>query len=266
MTPLRRQSLHYDWHWLWPTGNGDIGNQGAHQMDICRWATGQDKLPPRVMSLGARIGYDDDANTANTQIAILDYKPVPIIFEVRGLPQKKNVRGMDHYRGVRVGNIIQCENGYYAGGTGGWLYDNKDNKIKKFTQRGPGEHPANFIKAVRSRKLGDLHADILEGHLSGALCHLANISYRLGQRLGPDEIKQAVKDQPHVGEAFTRLQEHLFNNWIDISKDKLTLGPQLDIDPEAEKFVENGQYDITRWANQLLTRNYRKPFVVPDKV
>jgi hypothetical protein len=86
MSPLMRKNLHYEWHWVWPTGNGDIGNQGVHEMDLCRWVLGQNVLPPQVMSFGGRFGYVDDGETPNTQIVFYDYKPVPIIFEVRGLP------------------------------------------------------------------------------------------------------------------------------------------------------------------------------------
>ncbi|MHC4482951.1 MAG: Gfo/Idh/MocA family oxidoreductase, partial [Planctomycetota bacterium] len=193
LRPLMRKKLHYDWHWVWPTGNGDMGNQGVHEMDICRWAIGQNELPPRVMSIGGRFGYDDDGETANTQIVFLGYKPAPIIFETRGLPRKKDDSGMDNYRSIRVGVVIQCEHGYFAGGGGGgWVYDNDGKKIKQFKGDGGGGHQANFIKAVRSRKVSDLNADILEGHLSSALCHMGNISHRLGQRQSPDEIREML--------------------------------------------------------------------------
>ncbi|MHC4159817.1 MAG: Gfo/Idh/MocA family protein, partial [Planctomycetota bacterium] len=132
LVPLRRKNLHYDWHWVWVTGNGDIGNQGIHEMDLCRWAVGQKGPAPRVMSIGGRFGYDDDGETPNTQIAILDYEPAPIIFEVRGLAQKKDDTVMDNYRGVRIGVVIECEGGYFAGGGGGgWAYDNDGKKIKQ---------------------------------------------------------------------------------------------------------------------------------------
>ena len=84
--PLMREQLHYDWHWDWNTGNGDIGNMGIHYTDGSRWGLGQNTLPAHVMSLGGRFGYEDDGQTPNTQIIFLDYKPAPIIFEVRGLP------------------------------------------------------------------------------------------------------------------------------------------------------------------------------------
>jgi predicted dehydrogenase len=267
LKPLMRKRLHYDWHWVWPTGNGDMGNQGVHEMDICRWAIGQNELPPRVMSIGGRFGYDDDGETANTQIVFLGYKPAPIIFETRGLPRKKDDSGMDNYRSIRVGVVIQCEHGYFAGGGGGgWVYDNDGKKIKQFKGDGGGGHQANFIKAVRSRKVSDLNADILEGHLSSALCHMGNISHRLGQRQSPDEIREMLKAEPQVMEAFKRFQDHLFNNWVDLSKTRAALGPWLEMDARTERFVGSGEYSVTRWANELLTRNYRKPFVVPENV
>ncbi|MBN1765827.1 MAG: Gfo/Idh/MocA family oxidoreductase, partial [Sedimentisphaerales bacterium] len=266
--PLMRQQLHYDWHWVWPTGGGDIGNQGIHEMDLCRWAIGQNTLPARVMSIGGRFGYDDDGETPNTQIAVLDYQPAPIIFEVRGLPRKKDDAAMDNYYQQRIAIVVKCENGYFAGGEGGgWVFDNDGNKIKRFLGDGGGTHLANFIKAVRSHNIKDLNADILEGHLSSSLCHLANISFRLGQLSKPKEIQEAIKDHPYAQESYKRFQDHLFANWIDIEKDGAILGPWLDFDPQAERFTGNGdEYGLSRWANDLLTRNYREPFVVPDKV
>jgi predicted dehydrogenase len=266
--PLMRERLHYDWHWVWPTGNGDLGNQGIHQMDVCRWFLGQDKLAPKVMSVGGRFGYDDDGTTANTQIAVFAYEPAPLIFEVRGLPRRKGESGMDHYKSTRIGVVIECENGYHVADASGkgWSYDNNGKKIKQFAQPGAGEHQDNFIDAVRSRNVADLNADIPEGHLSSALCHMANISYQLGQRTPPQEIKEAIKTQPKIREAFGRFEDHLFSNWIDLSVDQPVLGPWLDMDPATERFVGSGPYSITRWANDMLTRNYRHPFVVPQNV
>ncbi len=267
LRPLMRKNLHYDWHWVWPTGNGDIGNQGLHEMDICRWALGQTGLAPRVMSIGGRFGYVDDGETANTQIAVLGYEPAPIIFEVRGLPRKKAGPAMDAYCGIRIGVVIQCEGGYFAGGGGGgWAYDNNGKKIKQFRGGGGGGHHANFIKAVRSRKVSDLNADILKGHISSALSHMGNISYRIGQLSSPEEIREVIKAEPQATETFERFQKHLFVNRIDLSKTRAVLGPWLEMDSQKEKFVGGGKFGTTRWANELLTRDYREPFVVPEKV
>jgi len=267
LEPLRRRNLHYDWHWAWATGNGDIGNQGAHEMDMCRWALGQ-KGPARwVMSIGGRFGYDDDGETPNTQIVILGYEQAPIIFEVRGLAQKKDDSVMDGYRGVRIGVVIECEGGYFAGGGGGgWVYDNDGNKIKQFKGDGGRGHQANFIKAVRSRKVSDLNADILEGHISSALCHIGNISHRIGRLSLPEEIKEAIRVEPQAAETFERFREHLSANLVDLSRERAVLGPRLDMDRDKEQFVQDGKFGLGRWANELLRRDYRKPFVVPEKV
>ena len=262
--PLMRKSLHYDWHWVWPTGNGDIGNQGIHQMDVCRWAIGQSKLAPRVMSIGGRFGYLDDGETPNTQITILDYQPAPIIFEVRGLPRRKDDSAMDHYRGTRVGVVIQCEQGYYASDEtgGGWAYDNEGKKIKQFAREGAGDHQANFIKAVRSRKVSDLNADIYEGYISSALCHMANISHRLGKQADRDKILEAIRGNSDMVETFERFQEHLLVNGVDLQQTPRMQGPWLTMDADQEKFIG----EFAEEANKLVTRDYRAPFVVPEQV
>jgi predicted dehydrogenase len=264
MLPLMRKNLHYDWHWVWNTGNGDIGNQGIHEMDLARWALGQKELAPRVISIGGRFGYDDDAETANTQIAFFDYKPVPLIFEVRGLPRKAGETGMDVYRKVtQIGVVVQCENGYFAGGDGGgWTYDKDGNKLKQFKGEGGGRHHENFIKAVRSRKASDLNADIEEGHLSSALCHMGNISYRLGQKKSTEEIKEMIKDNSELTDSFERFLSHLAANNVDLGKTPANIGPMLTMDVKKESFV--GQ--SADMANMLVKRNYREPYVIPDKV
>src|SRR5687767_9022666 len=120
MEPLKRKKLHYDWHWVWPTGNGDIGNQGIHEMDLCRWALGEQELSPSVFSIGGRLGYVDDGTTPNTQIIVHGYPTAPLIFEVRGLPKDKSHQApglwksenMDKYRGGSVAVVIECEGGH----------------------------------------------------------------------------------------------------------------------------------------------------------
>ncbi|MHC4618114.1 MAG: Gfo/Idh/MocA family oxidoreductase [Planctomycetota bacterium] len=264
LVPLRRKHLHYDWHWFWDTGDGDMANLGAHQIDDCRWAVGQSALPPRVISLGGRFGYVDDGETPNTQLAIFDYRPAPIILEVRGLPMKKGIRAMDHYRGIRSGNIIQCEHGYFAGGRGGgWAFDNEGKKIKQFKGDGGAGHQANFIKAMRTRKVSDLNADILEGHISAAVCHMANISYRLGWEPSPEKVREKIQSNKQALETFERIRTHLAANDVDLGKTPAILGPWLKMDNRKERFV--GDFP-TRWANELLRPDYREPFVVPEHV
>jgi len=266
MKPLRRKSLHYKWHWMWNKGCGDLGNQGIHEMDLGRWALGDPKLAPRVISFGGRPGVSqtgDTGETANTHIIYLDYKPAPLIFEVRGLPRKKGDKSMDNFRGIRVGVVVQCENGYFAAGDGGgWVYGNDDKKIKQFSGGGGGSHHQNFVDAVRSHKVSDLNADIEKGHFSSALCHMGNTSYRLGKTMPVDEIKKTIGDNADMMDSLDRMLVHLKANEVDLEAEPLTLGPMLTMDPEKEQWV--GEY--SEWANMYLKRNYREPFVVPDKV
>lgn len=266
MVPLNRTDLHYVWHWMWNTGNGDIGNQGPHEMDIARWALGDPGLPQHVFSIGGRFGMgetDDVGETANTQIAYFDYRPAPLIFEVRGLPRKKGDRALDHYRGTRVGDCIQCEGGYFpCDDGGGWVFDNDGKRIKQFTGRGGAGHHENFIKAVRSRKVSDLNGDIEIGHLSAALCHMANTSHRLGKKATVDEVFQAIGDNEEMFDSFSRMVEHLVANEVDLEKEPITLGPMLTMDADKERYVgEHGDM-----ANMYLKRNYREPFIVPENV
>ena len=163
---------------------------------------------------------------------------------------------MDKYRGESVGQVIECEGGYLAGTE---AFDNDGKKIQGFS-KGDDDHFANFIKAVRSRKVSDLNADILEGHLSSALCHLGNISLRLGQQAEPDEIESALKSDAAAMETFERFQDHVAANNICLIMDKARLGMPLKLDPKTERFIGNDK------ANAMLTRQYRKPFVVPEHV
>ena len=258
--PLHRTKLHYDWHWVWDTGCGDLGNQGIHQMDIARWALGVKELSPRVFSLGGRLGYDDDGETPNTQIVVHDYKPAPLIFEVRGLPASSGTEKMGNYRGASIGVVIDCEHGFLTipSYSGAIAFDKAGNQLKKF--EGSGDHYENFIKAVRSRKVSDLNADILEGHLSSALCHTGNISYRLGREATTREIYEKIEANDEAIEALGRFEEHLGVNGVDLIKTKAKLGPLLKMNSRTERFTNNNE------ANALLTRNYRAPFVVPEKV
>jgi predicted dehydrogenase len=261
MEPLLRPSLHYDWHWFWNTGNGDMGNLGAHQIDDCRFALGLG-YPTRVISYGGRFNFDDNAQTPNTQIAVFDYPGLPVIIEVRNLFHSKEAKHMDHFRGVRDGgNVIHCEEGYFAGGRGGgWVYDLEGKRIKQFPGDGGEGHAANFVACMRSRKSGELYAEIEQGHISAALCHMANASYRLGKAASLTECDTPL-GHPAVAEAHDRFKQHLLNN--EVRPRSLHLGPWLEIDAAGESF--HGAQ--AKAGNRLLKRQkYRKPFIVPERV
>jgi predicted dehydrogenase len=245
--PVARAKFHYDWHWFWDYGSGDLGNQGIHEMDKARWGLNKPTLCNSVISLGGRFGYEDAGETANTQICLFDFGDAQLIFEVRGLKTES-------LKGAKVGNIWYGSEGYvvstnYASGA---AFTPKGELIQKF--EGGGNHFKNFLSACKSRKYTDLHADIEEGHLSSALCHLGNISYRLGT--SGDVAKASLDGEGK--ETLARMLEHLKENNVD--KPPVVIGKRLPFDPKAERFPES-----EKEANALLTREYRKGFEVPAR-
>src|SRR5215471_18540547 len=273
----RNGPVHYEWHWIWNYGNGDVGNQGIHQMDVARWFLGEPGLPRHTFSIGGRVGYVDDGETPNTQVIVHDYPTAPLIFEVRGLPSKPgknemNTAGMnsadaadaaaatmDKYHGVSIGNVIDCEGGrliipnYWTA-----IAHDRDGKvIKEF--KGRDRQMQNFIDVIRSRKTADLYGPIDEGHVSSALCHLGNISHQVGRTMSAGELVERTKGDNVTAEATGRMVEHLKAHNVDFTKTPMTLGATLTLKPDKEQFTG----EFSRAADKLLTRNYRKPFVVP---
>lgn len=253
--PYHENLVHYNWHWFWETGNGDIGNQGVHEMDLARWAIPGATLPKSVISVGGRYAYKDQGQTANTQIAVMDFGETQLIFEVHHVTKPT-------YHDQGVGNVYHLEAGIIAGTKffpKGSTEAAPLPKVESTRGPGDGDHFANFIAAVRSRKQEDLNADILEGHYSSALCHLANISYRLGTDQ-PFETKLPAFDGNSAAlETLERTAEYLKNDIkLDLAQTRLRVGRRLTVDPKAETIM--GDTD----AQELLTRHYRKPFAVPD--
>jgi predicted dehydrogenase len=217
--------LHYNWHWFWDYGNGDLGNQGIHQIDMARWGLGV-KYPTKISAIGGHFMFDDDQETPNTLTTTFEFGQGPtkkiMVFEVRHWITNHEAGIGEPNPGNTVGTTFYGSKGYLS------MWDEDHHKYSSWLGReqkpGPASsaaelmsnHWANFIDAVRSRKSSDLHAPIEEGAISTTLVHLANISYRLGRTLHFDAASYSCPG-------------------------------------DAE-------------ANRLFTRDYRKPFVVPDKV
>ena len=274
--------IHYAWHWIWHYGNGDLGNQGIHQMDIARRFLGEAELSPAVFAVGGRLGYVDDGETPNSMFVFHDYAKAPLIFEVQGLPAKTDAKDMDKYRGTSVGVVVQYADGYIVcpDYNNAAAYDKDGKLIRKFGNppmaKGAEEsapasadekkgrinenHYDNFLTAVRSRKTSDLNGKIIDGHISSALCHTGNISYLLGKKAAPDVMREKLKGNKKAMDSLERLATHLDANGVDIKVDQLTLGEFLKMDPKTEQFIGNAA------ADKLLTREYRAPFIVPEKV
>ena len=235
--PYSKNKFAYNWHWFWDTGNGDIGNQGVHQMDICAWGLGRTAWPASVSSLGGKFVWKDDQETPNTQQATLDFGDAQITFDVRNLPTPpEGLAGM--HRPDYTGNIFFGDGGFLVldhsglqvvksaaahlvGASGADA--GSAEKYEKVADEKPNEetdstaaHMKNFFDAIRARDHKLLHADVEIGTRSAALCHLANISYRVGRTL---RVAQS-----------------------------------------------SGRFLGDEEANALLTRNYREPFVVPREV
>jgi len=234
LRPFNENRFHYNWHWFWDYGCGDIGNQGVHEMDTARWGLNKNTLPRRIHSSGGYYAFDSDQETPNTQTVIFEWEDGKILqFDVRGLYTNDE-------DGLKIGNLFYGTEGWMhvdINGYRSWLGrknepgpegkavivtgDSAVGGPKGFTESQAHTssrilHRENFIKAMRSRNVLDLTADILEGHLSSSLCHLANISYRLGR--------------------------------------------ELNFDAHGERF------EADEVANGYLTREYRHPYVVPEKV
>jgi hypothetical protein len=246
----------YRWHWFWDFGNGDIGNQGVHEMDKARWGIAGATLPRSVVCVGGRFGPADRAETPNTQIAVFDYGPTQLIFEVRGM----NTRPFGRLRNG-VGNAFHLEEGTIMDTT---FYPRNSKTPAPLprveSRRGPGggDHFANFIAAVRSRRREDLNADILEGHYSSALCHLANISYRLGSEVPFSPRTRAFGDNQEAHDTLARMEEHLRGNNLKLEDIRCRVGRRLTIDAKSESILNDNA------ASRLLTRDNRAGFRVDN--
>jgi predicted dehydrogenase len=219
MKPFTKNRFHYNWHWIWDTGNGDIGNQGIHEMDVARWGLGV-KFPTKASAIGGHFMFDDDQQTPNTlncafQFDLPDGKRKMLEFEVRHWisnheadigspsfgggavpPALGNVSQPGKHKAQpknTIGNIFYGSQGYLAmdgyDSYKTWLGEEQEPGPHA---KGPGNNWANFIDCVRSRKNEDLNAPIEEGHISCTLVHLANVSYRLGRALNFDPEKEQV--------------------------------------------------------------------------
>jgi predicted dehydrogenase len=228
LKPFTRNRFHYNWHWIWETGNGDLGNQGIHQVDAARWGLGV-AFPTRVSAVGGHFMFDDDQETPNTLNCVFEFdqpdgRRKMMEFDVRHwiTNNEAGIRGGLFNRDNTIGTIFYGSNGYLAAGNeDAFSYESWLGRDRRSGPHGSSgdDHFANFIKCVRSRKTEELNAPIKEGHISCALVHLANASYRLGRSLHVDPVTEQV-----IG------------------------------DEEANRLLSDGD------------RGYRAPFVVPDEV
>jgi predicted dehydrogenase len=244
--------VHYDWHWFWNYGGGDLCNQAIHEIDIARWFLGTHEVAPEVVSVGGRFSYVDCAETPNTFISIHNYANAPLITEVRGLTADGKMGGPVNKFGKfkkapEIGIIVECENATIVvpDYNSAQVYDKDGNQTKSYGKSieqvdltgGASGHHANWVECIRKGSAENIHAPVRECHLSTALVHSANISYRLGAKKSAGEISEAIKSSAGLAEAWGRLQDHLGVNGVKLDETKATLGAPLSIDPKTELFT-----------------------------
>jgi predicted dehydrogenase len=253
--PIYRERLQYDGSFTWNMGDAESCNQGVHEIDVARWVLGETALPRRVMSIGGRFVFNDACDVPNTQIIYYDFALAPILYEVHNLRAAKGSRSVPNFRGHQTGSVVDCEGGSVAIAQGyAKACDKSGKEIKSWST---GEtHFENFIQAVRSGKREDLNCDVLEGHLSAAICHGGNISYRLGKPAPAADQRKQVCDIALLNEMYDRCLVHLKGHEID--PDTSICGPWLECDPASECFKDNAE------ANKIVRGFYRPPYVVPE--
>jgi predicted dehydrogenase len=251
--PIYRNNLQYDGSFLWNTGDGESCNQGVHEIDVARWCLGTDELPRRVMSIGGRFVFNDACDVPNTQIIYYDFPAAPILYEVHNLRKAKGSKEAPLFRGERTGVVVDCEGGSVSIFRG-TAWDKQGKEVAKFPNS--GDHFATFIRAVRAGDRKLLTAEVEVGHLSTRVCHVGNISYRLGKVASEADQRAAVKDIPELAAMHERLVDHLKAHEIDPAT--ATLGPWLECDTAKECFKDNAE------ANKLVKGYYREPYAVPD--
>ena len=250
--------VHYDWHWFWKTGNGDLNNQGTHQLDVARWSLDNDQTHPvRVMALGGRFQWKDQGETPNTMFGIAEYPNGQYVFF--------NVRNVN-YDGYKnqVFNEYYLEDGSKITGEGRYKIHHPNGKIEELDRMEgkvtPGGNWASFIAAIRAGDPNRVNGNALDAHYACVMGHLINNSYRLGKQVPFNAKAGSFGDNKDAAEHFMKLHE-IMRDGVGVPEDgaKYTVGPWLTFDPESEQHTG----DHAEEANALLKDPNNRGFVVP---
>jgi predicted dehydrogenase len=262
--PIYRNNLHYDWHWSWNTGSGEMGNWGVHVIDDLRNNVFQDKvkMPSKVAGGGGRVVWNDAGETPNLQFAYFEAGGVPVVMGLSNLADKPGSNKSPQAPGPGSGYIAYCEGGRLEGQRGGAVAYDADGKVIKPFKGGGGNdlHQANFIAAVRSRDASSLNTSAEVGLYSTAWCHLANIAFLAGEKLSHERINSICSQSSRCKELVDEMAKILEAHRIDHGSSQLKVSRVLAFDPQSEKFTGEG----AEAANKYLTREYRAPFAVPE--
>lgn len=263
LEPLRRLRLHGDWRWNWHTGNGELGAEGAHVLDLARAALATELLPLSVTSVGGRYLLDDDGQTPNTQFVHFEYEAAPILLEVRGLPRDARARagdweaGMETIDGLALGVLVECEGGSLKlplrGPAVASARDGRE--LRRF--EGEGDLLLEWLGALRERRLEALSAELEAALRSSALVHLAVASHGVGSALASEDLQRELAHSSRLTEAFGRMRLHLAGHGLDLASARFTLGPCLVPDRSANCFHDHSA------ANARLRGTHREPWQLP---
>lgn len=260
--PIYRENFHYDWHWDWNTGSGEMGNWGVHVLDDLRNNVFLDKvtLPKRIMGGGGRMVWNDAGETPNVHFVYFDTGSIPVVIGLTNLPDGPESNKSPKAPGPGSGYIAYCEGGRLEGQRGKAVAFDKDGKVvKSFNGNSGGRlHQQNFLDAVRKRDSSMLNTEVLVGHHSTGWCNLANVAYQSASTFDRSKLDQV---QTADWKALVQeMEKHLGSFSIKLDGEGMKLGPMLTFDPEKERFVG----DNATVANGFLKRVYRDPFVVPN--
>lgn len=256
--PMYRPRFHYDWHWVWNTGNGDIGNQTPHELDMACWVLGDPEMPREVFAFGNRFGWNDAGNTPNMIAANYVQSGVPVTVEVNDmrLGPERNVAG--HRDGIRVGIIVKCEKGILKGGRGGMMAVESDGRtqIMKFPGDGGMAQMANFMDAVRRGDTSQVLSRIDTAERSSGVAHLCNLSYRAGKLATLKDLQNQIAGNQPL-ETIVADQSPQLEAW-GIAKPQYYVGEKVSFDPDA--CIASTQNVKTEWVRG----SGRGEFVVPE--
>jgi predicted dehydrogenase len=252
--------VHYNWHWFWKTGNGDLNNQGTHQLDVARWAIDDDQTHPvRAMAIGGRFQWNDQGETPNTMFGIAQYPNGQYCFF--------NVRNVN-YKGYQR----QVKNEYYFEDGGRIMSDTSPQYFKPGSDNGEkikvkkgdvteGGNWKSFVSACRANKPEMANGNVHDAHYGCVLGHVMNNSYRLGKKVPFNKKAGTFGDNKDAAEHFGTLHDIMQDGCkVPIDKAEYTVGPWLTFDPKTERHTG----DHAAEANALLKDPDNKGFEVPD--
>ncbi len=261
--PIYREKLHYDWHWDWNTGSGEMGNWGVHVLDDCRNNIFQDKvaLPKRILGGGGRVVFNDAGETPNVHFAYFDTGSIPVLIGLSNLPAEPGGRRSPAHPGPSSGYVAYCEGGRFEGQRGrAAAYDNAGKKIREFRGNGDVKHQQNFIDAVRAQDRSLLNSEVEVGNDSTGWCNLANVAFQAGGPFSRDAVREIKLQQWDV--LLAEMDRHLAAHDLKLDDSQIRLSTLLEIDPQTEQFVGGG----SEAANAWLRREYRAGYEVPELV